>query len=667
MCGREKVGEFFSPLCEDGFRYNEHRLFDNAELPQFHGSRSHFCRLACTHGMSDQHIAAGADDALNDILLMLAQRLCGIRAVNGKRAPVIVRRHDAVELLVVELREVGAALLVVPQPALKFSLDFFGHFVCRDCGLLVDIVFSVLALVTDGNILVVEDGGKELQEAAVRRTPGLLIVNAVPRPIVGFNVKPADCAVVRYGNIFTPICIVEAGHVCRESAVNVVWYPRGAGNNADALIGNVRGHNLFECVNVVLPALVDGGHCLRFFELCTDIAGEIFGGGFKRAAARLERETAVYEHLPRFVRSDAAKLAYALGVNAARFVHGHGQRVGNAVRVRHRHVLGDGVLREQVRFGSGLCRTVVVFEGKNEVLVRVVLDYAFILLPVDRTELFEEVVIGCVQLRSCLPDLPGGRAGLFELQEFARAVAHIEHTGDARGVFFGKARLLHKGAVLVLEDLPALGDIPARLRAARRAHDRSVHLLMRRLCRVIHFAGDLRKRLSDLVSEVSVMRCKGKRFPAVHAPGERRVSEDHVRVLSEIVVFVFAAGSEVRIRRVDERLSCIRFSGVTLFQNENVRDDARAGVLRESRVRQSDCAEKVRAVREVLSEVVLVAVHCEPACDEHDEAAGADLVKRFGEEVIVDSARDIAGIALVRNSEIPKRNIRDRHVVEIVR
>ena len=281
---------------------------------------------------------------------------------------------------------------------------------------------------TDGNILVVEDGGKELQEAAVRRTPGLLIVNAVHSRFVRFNIETAYGAVVRDGNILLPIRIVKTGHVRSEVAVNAVRYPRGAGNNADALIGNVRGHNLFECVNVVLPALVYGGHCLRFFELRADISGEIFGGGFKRSAARLERETAVYEHLPRFVRSDAAKLAYAFGINSARLVHGNGQRVGHIVRVCHRNILGDGVFCEQIRFGGCLCRAVVVFEGKNEVLVRVVLDYAFILLAVDCTELFEEVVIGCVQLRSCLPDLTGGCTGLFELQKFARAVAHIEHT-----------------------------------------------------------------------------------------------------------------------------------------------------------------------------------------------------------------------------------------------
>ena len=112
------------------------------------------------------------------------------------------------------------------------------------------------------------------------------------------------------------------------------------------------------------------------------------------------------------------------------------------------------------------------------------------------------------------------------------------------------------------------------------------------------------------------------------------------------------------------QINPIRFyvdDALALLQNDDVAGHFRAGIRLESGVRQANCAEKLRALGDIFSHLVVCLIHRAFGRDEHDHAARTHLVKGFGKEIIVNH-EILRVVPLVIESVIPERNIADHDI-----
>ena len=162
MSAGVELQKVFAPLSQYTFRHNKQRLFDNAELPQFHGSGRHFGGLARAHCMCDQGVTAGRNNTLHGVFLVRPQCLGSGKPIDGEVAAVIVRIYEAVKGVVINARHGIAPSIIFPQPALKFFPDLVGLFIRRDGGILIGVILAVLVLVSHFDIAAVKDILKQL-------------------------------------------------------------------------------------------------------------------------------------------------------------------------------------------------------------------------------------------------------------------------------------------------------------------------------------------------------------------------------------------------------------------------------------------------------------------------------------------------------------------------
>ena len=107
------------------------------------------------------------------------------------------------------------------------------------------------------------------------------------------------------------------------------------------------------------------------------------------------------------------------------------------------------------------------------------------------------------------------------------------------------------------------------------------------------------------------------------------------------------------------------YNAVTLLQDENIRNDFRSGVALKGVIRQTDSAEQVGSLCDILSDCGIFLVHRSFARDERHNAARSKFIKGLCEKVVVDQELVLV-IPLVGNFEIPKRHITHNGVKEAV-
>ena len=106
-------------------------------------------------------------------------------------------------------------------------------------------------------------------------------------------------------------------------------------------------------------------------------------------------------------------------------------------------------------------------------------------------------------------------------------------------------------------------------------------------------------------------------------------------------------------------------NAVTLLQNKNVRNDLRSGVTLEGIIRQTDSADEVSSLGNILTDGGVFLIHRSLAGGESHYAARTELVQGFGEEVVVNEEL-VFIVTLVRNLEIPEGYIPHNGIKEAV-
>ncbi len=108
-----------------------------------------------------------------------------------------------------------------------------------------------------------------------------------------------------------------------------------------------------------------------------------------------------------------------------------------------------------------------------------------------------------------------------------------------------------------------------------------------------------------------------------------------------------------------------RFTWAQLAKHHDVGRDLRAGVLLESVIRQTDCAQQFRARGKQFAQRRIEFVHRAARRDEHHQTAGADFFQSRREEIIVDG-KFVTVPARVVDGVIAKRDVGNGEVVKSI-
>ena len=325
--------------------------------------------------MRKERVAARGNHALHGVGLVRFQAPSGAQAVDGELAAVVFRRHQGVEGLVVKVFQVLCPLFVLPQPLLELRLDFLHLGVGRRRRHGIDVALALRVLAADGDAAAVQHGVQQVQEAARARAP-LLRVQVIALQALVFELHGEIARLVRaVDHDIRPAVaavIVPADHRRGKIGVYVVRDPGRARLYKDRLVRHVRGHHLFERVNVVLIVLVDADKALRLAQLGPHVPGKVDLRRQQVPVAVLERLLAV-DQLPRHVRgAPAGQPGDQRHVDPAGRVPADDHALRHAVHVRDGAVRPDRILLENVRLGRGFLLAVPIFQRVQAETVRVV-------------------------------------------------------------------------------------------------------------------------------------------------------------------------------------------------------------------------------------------------------------------------------------------------------
>ena len=168
----------------------------------------------------------------------------------------------------------------------------------------------------------------------------------------------------------------------------------------------------------------------------------------------------------------------------------------------------------------------------------------------------------------------------------------------------------------------------------------------------------------QLRRELTVERRLGA---AVHGAFELHCPEHHLGVAG--VIFVDrdrAVGAVDGLKPAPGMARRLR-AGRALAKEQNVGRDFRSRIALERGVRQPYRAQQIGMFGQMPADGIVLLVHRVAAGNERHDAAGPQLLKRFGEEVIVNGARELGLHRGVMHSVIAERNVSDDGIEVIIR
>ena len=104
---------------------------------------------------------------------------------------------------------------------------------------------------------------------------------------------------------------------------------------------------------------------------------------------------------------------------------------------------------------------------------------------------------------------------------------------------------------------------------------------------------------------------------------------------------------------------------ITLLEEDNVRNYLVCPCSVKRIVRQTDSAEEVGSLRDILSDRRVLFIKSTRACDESDHTTGANLIEGFRKEIVVNE-EVVLVVLLVKELEIIERHVTDCHVKEAI-
>ena len=151
-------------------------------------------------------------------------------------------------------------------------------------------------------------------------------------------------------------------------------------------------------------------------------------------------------------------------------------------------------------------------------------------------------------------------------------------------------------------------------------------------------AVDMANRLMQLIRKAhALFREDGKAFPAVLRilPGQR--AQNHLRVLNKVAVHGQAVCVFTHMHPIRLNLD----SPIPLLQKDDVRNNLGARVGAKGVVRQPECAQQLRTLRDVFAHFRGLLIHCVAGGNKGDHAARAHLVDGLSEEVVVNGKTEL--------------------------
>ena len=167
------------------------------------------------------------------------------------------------------------------------------------------------------------------------------------------------------------------------------------------------------------------------------------------------------------------------------------------------------------------------------------------------------------------------------------------------------------------------------------------------------------------VGKEAVQRLLRKRHTgglrAIRSRYHFHLAQHHIRVVDEIAVH----GDTVVIRPQLHPLWLNVHHAVTFLQEQDVRYHLRTRCRLEGIVGQTNRAQQLRPLGNILPHVAGALVHGVAGGDERHHAARSHLIQRLGKEILMD--RQIQPvIAAILHLELTKGNVAHSHVKEVV-
>ena len=515
--------------------------------------------------------------------------------------------------------------------------------------------------------LVVQRGGKDFQGGTIRRAPfrgagapGALIR---PRHEKGTRILVVADVDVQAENFLGKGVQMFGGNPWRPEA------------HADVFRLQWLGLNLSQRLDIAAKTVVGGGGRLRFFQFGHHVAGQVLVGHLPIRAGNLVDGVSEFpgDRLPALAR----QFGHMTQVQSAPLVQTHHERVIGILDLRRDRTL-DGPTLEKFRFDDpsvvgnffkllnkrGFDIKIEQFPALVPAVARrdfftvLVFTGPFVLFEFsDEAMLFDKAVIKPVQffqgrfpipvLKLIILRLLQGVAQFhIALEPFMVGDAQFGHSVDAHPRAILKAA---EQALVVNVQGPFLGvlgvEIPLGYLAARgiggAAHVRGVDLFRK----VRHGFRKLRVNV----------RSPGQNrifVGPVHASLQAVFPQHHFRMSGKVFVDQGRALRRLHFGPLLPRVPSRRF---------------RSRVLLERGLRQPDRAQQIRPPGHVLPGLVVSLVHGALAGDEHQQAAGAHLVQRLGEEIVVQKEAVFLVGGIVQNLGGRERRIADGQIEKVVR
>ena len=103
---------------------------------------------------------------------------------------------------------------------------------------------------------------------------------------------------------------------------------------------------------------------------------------------------------------------------------------------------------------------------------------------------------------------------------------------------------------------------------------------------------------------------------------------------------------------------------VSLLQEDDIRNNVRSGIGTESIVGQSDCAEKIRTLSDILTGAAVLGIHCIAGGHKGHYAARTHLIERLCKKVVVDGKTELV-VSPVVHLILSKGHVADSQIIEV--
>ena len=428
--------------------------------------------------------------------------------------------------------------------------------------------------------------------------------------------------------------------------------------------GQVHGLHLLQCLHIGKVLRLCFRFCPHLCQLPPHVAGQILVGGQVFLAAlfpviRVQKDDALQVR-EQGILVLAGKLSHIRHIYAGFLPDGQGQRFHRRVNPLGRPVAADGALGEQVGFPLQAALLVQHLQRTQQEIGAILVKDDGVAARIDKPIVMGKAVIEVVQLCLLLAYHAIRIVLRLILQQRPHTIPQADHTADAALGSLGHLHRVHAAVLTVIELVihQRIGKI------ADGGICRDGLIFSLQLLRPV-VGIDLAVDILHGVGKEAVQRLLRKRHTgglrAIRSRYHFHLAQHHIRVVDEITVH----GDTVVIRPQLHPVWLNVHHAVTFLQEQDVRYHLRTRCRLEGIVGQTDRAQQLRPLGNVLPHVRGAFVHGVAGGNERHHAARPHLIQRLGKEILMDGQIQPV-IAPILHLELTKGNVAHSHVKEVV-